>query len=505
MNNGATAITHSTDPASAARLVRTLHDVSWGDWSRAEIDAIVAAQPGWRVHREFTDGVVIGTDPARGSAGPELYFRARTNKGSHYRMVSVGLLTYNSAPVAERRKALHELVDALAAVGEPTRHQVMSDGPGLRWRNADRTMILQGSEQRVWLAIHPVRERFPAVGEVAHVLHDLDSAAWAQADIRRIVAARPGWDVRFDDAAGCARVTTDDPDVPELTFLGFDASRDAAGLPRYDYVGLTEVRPGSGLRERRELAAGLLGALVDSIGQPTSYGGSGAGPDVRWRSANRVLRLLGDGRRFCLRADPAEELEADEMATFEHGGPSGGPDGPSDFPRLPYAWQLHRYGPGEEPVYLPGGRLALTMEHLREALELLLPAWAEQIPAQLGEDRMSVTLVNHRDRKRTMAISYDVKNGIDIRVGGRSGDDAEAADAAMLAAGWQRHGKRWKAVFKDPDDASAVAAARLLVAELRVRGVTDPMRDLSVKSYGCGSVTYGTQGFLRLTGLGIGR
>lgn len=228
--------------------------------------------------------------------------------------------------------------------------------------------------------------------------------------------------------------------------------------------------------------------------------------DPRWRAERtgcplaergpraRVLRLRADDRHIWIETGRAEELEHEELTTFEHGG-FGGPSGASDFPYLPYTWQLVLLGPGDTADYLPGGRLASTLPHLQEALETLVKVWIEQLPVQQPGKKATFTIASS-GIKGGLTFAYDTGKGILLRIGSRTGDPIDVA-AAMSTLGWTPSGTRWKAEFKNPTENTADEVATLIVGELAARGLTDPL-DLVAKR-----IAIGPHGFLRTTGLGI--
>ncbi|MFD9126942.1 hypothetical protein [Kitasatospora sp. NPDC059571] len=126
------------------------------------------------------------------------------------------------------------------------------------------------------------------------------------------------------------------------------------------------------------------------------------------------------------------------------------------------------------------------------------------MPVQAPGERAQFKIVNRCDRSRILAVSLEPSGDLRLIVPDRVGDPGEG-ERAMTAAGWQRHGKRWRAVFKSPAERSAAAAAELITTELVARGVGDPQRDLCAKDIRCGTASSGAWGFFQITGLGIER
>ncbi|MEV8098335.1 hypothetical protein [Kitasatospora sp. NPDC085879] len=499
MDHRTTPIRTTASTAEAAGIVRLLHDTRWG-WHREDVDALLAAHPEWKLHRDLPDTLAIGLVPGRGHLGPELIFTPRENKAKVYRKAEVALAFHGGAPEADVRRMRAELVEALSVVGEPVAHRISEHGTGLRWRQDGRVLLLHGGDARTWLAVRPAvvgstvdQRLLDAVTALAPLLHDNPTGTFDEEALEKLAAEQPHWELGGRQGTAGRSITVG-PGGAELSLL-----RNGAG---YHHIRLFDHPEGGTPADRPAVFGELLAAVCAVLGEPTTLGGGPSGPDVRWRSTGRVLRLRGTRRRVVLESEPTEELEQEEYGTFEWGGPSS--DGSSDFPLLPYTWQLHRGGPGEEAVVLPGGRLALTVPHLREGLEVLLAAWAEQLPVQVPGERAQFKIVNRRDRKRTLAVSLEPSGALHLIVPDRAGDPAEG-ERAMTAAGWKRHGKRWRAVYPHPDGQAAAAAAELITAELVARGVTDPSRDLGAKDVRCGTSSLPARGFFQVTGLGIER
>ncbi|MFB6892819.1 hypothetical protein ACFCX4_26300 [Kitasatospora sp. NPDC056327] len=514
------AVTWTADLPTTVGLVRTLHDLD-DCWTRADIERLVEARPDWRIRREFGELLVVGMQAGPSwPAGAELFLGATAAKASTYRRAWVPLVDFRlPTPAAERRAALRTLSEALRAIGTPTAVPTAADGFGLRWRSARRTMLLQANDRRAWVALQPhvlevehASPELPAVvAAFVPALHDAPGGQCPAAEVERIAAEHPGLRVEF--GTGYADIRTADPHfgpsfaqrtafrrtAPEGTF-------DVLDLHRFDELPLT-------LEHRRAVFGEIYRAVCGVLGEPTLFGGGPYGPDVRWRQAGgggRLLRLLCEGRRVRLETEPvAADFEEDENRTFEHGGPFGA-DGPSDFPLLPYSWQLHlpHQAPGDAPDYLPGGRLALTLPHLREGLECVLAAWIEQLPVQRPGEKVTFSIAAPQI-SGGLSFAYSTVNGILLRVGPRPGDPAEVT-AAMTADGWQPSGSRFKAEFGTPTEATAREVAALVTTELTARGINGdsghglgPGR-ITARGLGLGlSPQLARHGFFRATGLGL--
>ncbi|MEV6393203.1 hypothetical protein AB0M39_00175 [Streptomyces sp. NPDC051907] len=264
-----------------------------------------------------------------------------------------------------------------------------------------------------------------------------------------------------------------------------------------DPVPVLLYEPGASLRERREAFQEVYDTVVARIGEPTLYGGSAEGPNVRWRDGDRVVLLAGNRTRAQLSVHGTDALESEERRTFEWGGPCSA-DEPHDFEYLPYTWQLDRSGPGERPTERPGARMASGLEHFESALELLLAAWVEQLPVQVGTDWASFCLTSGVDRGRQLLVSYSLADGLHASIDDRDGEDSPERAHQMVARGWQSRDRGWwQTDIEDPDRASAAAVARLALTELRARGTREP-EELRARDASCKD-----RGELWLPGLGI--
>ncbi len=256
-------------------------------------------------------------------------------------------------------------------------------------------------------------------------------------------------------------------------------------------------RPGASLAERRESLREVYRAIVARLGEPTLYGGSAYGPRVRWRDGRRTVLLSGDQQSVGLSVHDTATLECEEHRVFAWGG-TGRDDAPYDTGFLPYVWQLDRGGPGERPVEAPPARCAASLDHFGSSLELLLAAWIEQLPVQVGTDWASFCLTSAADRGRQLVVSFSVEDGLHAAIDDRDAPWDELRTRTMRDRGWQSHDRGWwQTEYPVPDRPETAALARLVITELRARGTGAPeelrARDISCKD----------NGDMRLPGLGI--
>ncbi len=133
---------------------------------------------------------------------------------------------------------------------------------------------------------------------LVELLHDSESGHCDRADLERLVAERPAWGIGFHGRSGAARITVE-PGGSELELHG-------SRPDRYDFVRVHRHPEGVGPAGRRSAFSELYDAVRGSIGNPT-VGGGPEGPDVRWRSESRTLRLRGDRQGFVLECRPTAE------------------------------------------------------------------------------------------------------------------------------------------------------------------------------------------------------
>jgi hypothetical protein len=458
---------HNEQIASAVQCARSLYDIDWGDWTLAALERVVDTRPGWTLTK-WDGPVSIETD----IAGGELVAYTGKYGWTATRYATARLMLPASLCEPE---AFAALVEALKKIGSPVPHRGTSAGPGLRWRDRQRVMILQRNRRDVWLAIHPACDS-PA-GEVAAAFHDRAGATWTINEVRALAETRPGW--QFDG---------------ELLRVGGSEFLWAAGEIR-----LIAYQTESSSEARIAAFGELFDAVVGNIGDPTVYGGSASGPDVRWRNDDRLLVLRGDDRGVWLVSRSTAEVEHEEFGIFEHHGPASTTEQFPDY--LPYIWQLFRDGPGEQAYEWPALPKALSLEHFRDALEPLLAAFVSQLPTVVGKGWASFEIRKRAD-DGVLRVIFNLINGDGLTVSARHRTYADAnSTAVMRARGWQRcddSGTWWETGFPDPGHESAAKVARLIVHELHAWGAVEPEKDLYVEDVSCDD-----EGSFHLPGLGI--
>ncbi|MER6998892.1 hypothetical protein [Streptomyces sp. NPDC000410] len=262
-------------------------------------------------------------------------------------------------------------------------------------------------------------------------------------------------------------------------------------------ITVVSYEPGVTPRARREAFREVYQAIVARVGEPTLYGGSAYGPNVRWRDDSRLVLLAGDRFGAALAVHRPEPLEYEEHRIFEWGG-AWSADEPHDFDLLPYVWQLYRNGPGRRPPVRAGGRTAASWDHLECALGLMLAAWAEQLPVQVPGEWAGLTIRSSRDRGRQLTVGYSPDEGLGVAIDDRDAEQGPQREREMRARGWQTRDKGWwQSAFPDTEAGAAAAAARLAVMELRARGALAP-DELMADDVGVND-----RGELWLPGLGI--
>lgn len=258
--------------------------------------------------------------------------------------------------------------------------------------------------------------------------------------------------------------------------------------------------PGSGRVVRREAVRPVYAAVVAEIGEPTLYGGSAAGPSVRWHTGSHVVLLAGGPQGATMSVHTASDLHGREYSVVESGSVGWRAEQPHGFDALPYLWLLHRGPERSWPAFRwDGHHTAASWEHLGSSLELLLDSWMEQLPVQVPGDWASFVVGCARDWPRHLRVGYSQDRGrLSLMVDHRTTADAPGLEEAMRERGWQVcEGGWWRAEFADEDPAAARSAARLLVADVRGRGSVCPDELVAWE------VTVNDHGRLWLPGIGM--
>lgn len=239
-----------------------------------------------------------------------------------------------------------------------------------------------------------------------------------------------------------------------------------------------------------------IGAVSESLGPPTLYGGSVTGPTIRWRTPSHTVMLdsLGvaeGGLQLSVRRTEALELfEADRFRRAAR----------SDTGDLPFLWQWQPIPIAPPPPSVP---VAPDWTSLRASLGALLRAWCEQLEAQLGQDDAGFDIVVDSDgRPRRLVVLVSPADNLTVLVDDRDGADGNEHHAEMTGRGWQDfiplH--RWWGAYFERTPAGAAAAVHLIMTELRARGARAP-DDLRLADVGAGD----GNGLLALPGLGVAR
>lgn len=239
-----------------------------------------------------------------------------------------------------------------------------------------------------------------------------------------------------------------------------------------------------------------IGAVSESLGPPTLYGGSVTGPTIRWRTPSHtvILDSLGvaeGGLQLSVR-----RTEALELFEADHFRRAAG----SDTGDLPFLWQWQPIPIAPPPPSVP---VAPDWTSLRASLEALLRAWCDQLEAQLGQDDAGFDIVVDPDgRPRRLVVLVSPADNLTVLVDDRDGADDNEHHAEMTGRGWQDfiplH--RWWGAYFERTPAGAAAAVHLIMTELRARGARAP-EDLRLADVGAGD----GNGLLALPGLGVAR
>lgn len=236
--------------------------------------------------------------------------------------------------------------------------------------------------------------------------------------------------------------------------------------------------PDATLAQRREAFRGVYQAIVARLGTPTLYGGSAAGPHVRWLNRERLVLLAGDRQGAAVSVHDPWALEDEEFWRFEGQEVAWSPTWPHGFDSMPYIWLLDRTDSDDWPfVRWPGQYTAANWEHLTSAIELLLAAWAEQLPVQTPGDWATFTIQSARDWPRRLRVGFDPNLArLWAMVDDRDARQSADRSAQMRARGWQTCDDKawWHADIADTEPGAASSIAQLVVAELRARGAVHP-------------------------------
>ncbi|MFE6977046.1 hypothetical protein [Streptomyces sp. NPDC057682] len=214
----------------------------------------------------------------------------------------------------------------------------------------------------------------------------------------------------------------------------------------------------------------MIKELVGQLGQPTAYSG-GPGLSVRWRTELHTATLeTGDGYHVQLSVRRNLGLKEHKWSWPRPGSLKN--------EALPYLW---RYQPCGRTLPEPAARLAQNWVELEEALATLLRSWCQHLELLFG-DRDAGFTIDHGDGQLILMVDpgtgiEDPGDGVAVFADKRDGTDRNSRQLrAMTARGWHSYIpvlSYWEAYFDRGRDGSE-AAARLVVEELRARGVSGP-------------------------------
>ncbi|MFE1189980.1 hypothetical protein [[Kitasatospora] papulosa] len=234
--------------------------------------------------------------------------------------------------------------------------------------------------------------------------------------------------------------------------------------------------------------------LESVIGAPDLYAGGLTGMQIAWRRGPRTLGLTADRTetRLTLRTRPPLCSAGASSLERADDGASSDPD---------YLWKVELH-PTRAAVT---GEPSATWEQFEASLGALLRVWAWQLPLLFGSEETTecaFNLVNHADGGRLLVVLQSKYDGLLIMLGDRPGTAVQSDHETvktMTDRGWDRLIpllNAWEAWF-EPSPASATAAARLVVSELRHRGATSP-GDISLSD-----PSRSEHGYLSLPGLAV--
>ncbi|MFE9726016.1 hypothetical protein ACFYQ5_21050 [Streptomyces sp. NPDC005794] len=222
-----------------------------------------------------------------------------------------------------------------------------------------------------------------------------------------------------------------------------------------------------------------LKAIVERLGFPAQYGGSGIGPSIRWQSATDTL-LLDQGRSgLQLSIHRSDDLNDRELSIFRQGVGSA-PNQVATYNDLPYLWQVIRKDGAELATFAPSSPPASDWPLLEESFRSLLMALSNQLPAQLGSAAVGFNVTNRADGDRVLAVLCNPHDELMALIDGTDSPDQWSPghteyEAAILSRGWHSEVpfRWWEATFPRGMEGATDLAA-LIVRELRHRGARDP-------------------------------
>ncbi|WP_329167837.1 hypothetical protein OG939_35910 [Streptomyces sp. NBC_01685] len=218
----------------------------------------------------------------------------------------------------------------------------------------------------------------------------------------------------------------------------------------------------------------IVSEVESRVGAPDLYAGGAAGVLVRWRYGPNALTLAQD-RGVTMSLQRSATLDATEAAAFQ-GGVGDGPGQVLNYCELPYLWQVQRGSAREQPGVPPTS----DWSQLEQALQSLLELWVDQTSLLYEAgwcDEVAFDVTEHVSEDRVLGLLQSADDGLTLFLH----DDRAAVDQPdpddMVARGWQQRVqlfRAWVASFAPGPDA-AVAAAGIVVRELRLRGADSPL------------------------------
>ncbi|GAB2811965.1 hypothetical protein GCM10022221_06850 [Actinocorallia aurea] len=255
---------------------------------------------------------------------------------------------------------------------------------------------------------------------------------------------------------------------------------------------IVEYPAGAGTVERREALRPVYDAIVARIGEPTLLCATAGGPSVRWARRTDTLLLAGDrtaATLVCVDTGQFIEKEREELLNTYAAFPPHEP---------PYLWRLDRGGPGVTAYRRYHGRTEteVNWDEFGDALTRVLESFVEHMPVQAGDGYAAFKL---RGGGRNILLNHDPRDKGEelcaiVEDRGPEGEDV------MRARGWRTTDRwnRWRIDLPEADPGAPAEIARVVIAELRGRGVHGPA---SVRAH---DATAGDIGDLWIPGLGVG-